>query len=551
MRFYENGKRVYLNDMHKSQRAISFDQVNQNSNRLCKGKCRQFRATKPVNGNRYASGQYRCQVCSIFLTGQGVTSNYHCKCCNYRVRSRPRDSTYKEMYHEKVRNINEPWIKQESNEEITEEIIDGKKSTPIYEESDDSVKTYYEFKEFLDSKMSLQANYQLVMLKGLLESGKLHKGEIAEAIAYFNNRDSSDINAVKNYFSVPVYDVLLDHGLVTVDHDLDHIPYYSLNVKLTDFQKIHLSEYLGNRLAKYNSEHNIPDNVYPNANNTGSIDWHWSINKKLLIDHDHSRTQDQTNENIQQVEEKEIIPAFDKSVVKECPRCHTKITGISNSRNFNNLIEEKFGYRQVDPNDPKNRTPQSYCRKCRSQNLVEENHKIDAHSSAKFTNSKYMKIFDSHNDSISIKYCKVESTEIIQKGQNLTNDEIIKKFGVGNMGGIRYSSKNNIIVLCDTQSGHYDDKFDKDFQIIYYTGEGQKGNQTLTAGNQRIINSETTPMFYFIEVPQKPGQKRRGALDNIYKFVGRVKYTKHAFKTESDIDGVSRQVIKFLLEIKE
>jgi hypothetical protein len=119
------------------------------------------------------------------------------------------------------------------------------------------------------------------------------------------------------------------------------------------------------------------------------------------------------------------------------------------------------------------------------------------------------------------------------------------------MGGIRYSSKNNVIILCDTQSGHYDDKIDKDFQIIYYTGEGQKGDQTLTGGNQRIVNSENTPMFYFIEVPQEPGQRRRGALDNIYKFVGQVKYTKHAFKTENDIDGSPRQVIKFLLEVKE
>ena len=89
-----------------------------------------------------------------------------------------------------------------------------------------------------------------------------------------------------------------------------------------------------------------------------------------------------------------------------------------------------------------------------------------------------------------------------------------------------------------------DDKIDKDFEIIYYTGEG-KEDQSLTGGNQRILdaNTQNTPMFYFIEVPQEPGQRKRGALDNIYEFVGRVRYTKHVFKNEEKgIDVVKRVV---------
>lgn len=241
----------------------------------------------------------------------------------------------------------------------------------------------------------------------------------------------------------------------------------------------------------------------------------------------------------------------DELVIKECPRCHTEISGISNSRDFNNLIEEKFGFRQRDPNDHESKIPQSYCRKCRSQNPSEENSGIELDSQPKLPDLKSMKIFDFYDGSISIKHCNVVSTEIIQKDQQLTNDDIMRIFGVGNMGGIRYSSKNNVIVLCDTQSGHYDDTFDEEFQIIYYTGEGRKGNQTLTGNNQRMITSETTPMFYFIEVPQDSGQRKRGALDNIYRFVGRVKYSKYAFKTENDIDGIPRQVIKFLLEVQK
>ena len=504
MYFYENGKRISPSDMHKSQGILNFDQLNQNQNRLCKGKCIQFKATKPANGDRYASGQYRCQVCEIYLMEQGVVDNVRCKCCNFQVRSKPRNRLYKDKYNKQIRNVNEPSIKQELDEKTTDEIIEAKKSTPIYEESDNSVKTYYEFKEFLDSKMKLEANYQLVMLKELLEYGKLHKGEIADSLAYFNNKDSSDINSVKYYLNVPLYDVLLDHGFVTMDYD-NQIQYYTINLNLTDFQKLELLEYLGNSITKYNREHNIPDNEHLNANNVGSIDW--DKYNELLIN---QKPQDQTDKNIQQTEEKE---RNSKS------RWMKKLLGISS----------------VDA-------------PIRKESMNESSLMKQDVESQEF---KSVKIFESHNDLINITHCKVISTEIIQKDQQLTNDDIVRIFGVGNMGRIRYSSKNNVIILCDIQSGYYDNKLDKDFQIIYYTGEGQKGDQTLTGENQRVVNSETTPMFYFIEVPQEPGQRKRGALDNIYKFVGRVKYTKHAFKTENDIDGTPRQVIKFLLEVKE
>lgn len=645
MYFDKDGKRVFSSDIHKNEQIFYFDQLNQTPNRLCKGKCIQFKAPKPANGIRYASGQSRCQVCEIFLTEQGVIDNIRCKCCNYRVRNKPRNSLIKEKYYETIKNADENNIEKESDdenwgveystkkqfEEQENNIV--KKSTPIYEDVDDSVKTYYEFKEFLDSEIKLQANYQLVMLKELLEYGRLHKGEIADSLAYFNNIDSSDINSVTYYLDVPVYDVLVDHGFVIVDYH-NQIPHYTLNVKLTDMQKIELSNYLISNIEKYNREHNIPDNVYPNANNVGSIDW-----DKYSVLLKNQKPQEQTNENIQQIEENILneekfqddtkkeskmefkncshcnqtkIPIWDsqsvcpycvkekereakeeksrtkwmkkflgfsnvettitkkptnesswitqksekihndESIVKECPRCHTEISGISNSLDFNNQIEEKFGFRQMDPNDQKSKTPQSYCRDCRSsQNIEKEHEEIDINSDIESQDFKSVKIFESNNDSINIKQCKVISTEIIQKDQQLTNDDLMRIFGVGNMGGIRYSSKNNVIILCDTTSGYYDDKVDKDFQIIYYTGEGRKGDQKLTGGNQRIVNSETTPMFYFIEVPQEPGQRRRGALDNIYKFVGQVTYTKHAFKTENDIDGTPRQIIKFLLGIKK
>ena len=116
---------------------------------------------------------------------------------------------------------------------------------------------------------------------------------------------------------------------------------------------------------------------------------------------------------------------------------------------------------------------------------------------------------------------------------------------------IRYSSKNNIIVLCHTVAEYYQDEIREDLGLIYYSGEGQYGDQQLSGGNLRIVDSENTPMFYFTEVAQESGQRKRGALDNVYKFVGKVKYLRHAIKTENDHDGNPRKVIKFLLEVEK
>ena len=44
-----------------------------------------------------------------------------------------------------------------------------KKSTPIYEEPDQSKKTYFELKEFLENEIKPQANYQFVMLKTYIQ----------------------------------------------------------------------------------------------------------------------------------------------------------------------------------------------------------------------------------------------------------------------------------------------------------------------------------------------------------------------------------------------
>lgn len=58
----------------------------------CKGRCLRHRAPKPISSGRYVCGQKRCQVCEIFIKWDGLW----CPCCGYRLRSKPRNSAFKQ-----------------------------------------------------------------------------------------------------------------------------------------------------------------------------------------------------------------------------------------------------------------------------------------------------------------------------------------------------------------------------------------------------------------------------------------------------------------------
>lgn len=73
----------------------------------CKSVCLEFKAIKPVSEGRYASGQVRCMICDIFMRKDGCVDKYgktaaidtmglFCKCCGYRVRTKPRANVYKQ-----------------------------------------------------------------------------------------------------------------------------------------------------------------------------------------------------------------------------------------------------------------------------------------------------------------------------------------------------------------------------------------------------------------------------------------------------------------------
>ncbi len=666
MYYNKTEKYVRTSDILNNQFTKYNDQLSNPSNGACKGICLHFRSPTP----RYENNQKRCKKCEIFITLEGTkgAEGLFCKCCNIRVSGVPSKSLYKENYRNQEQNkttqnepeafsdTHEPWTDvNEDYQNISDNVSNEKKSAPVYEEIDESVKTFYEFKDFLDT-INLQSNYQLVMLKELIEYGENHKGEIAESLAYFNNKDTTDIDEVKYYFTVPVYDVLMNHGFViTTGYKRCRYLIYKLNVDLNESQKIGILETIENKLNEYNKLHEIPENEFPNSDNRGSINWnsrkcsetfpqiflgngHTEFNQ---VEHDIFKKYTDTPlskklvnilkfskwiwsvtpENWDILKSKNVwgskirkeligekIKSGDQVVFHvigtsrfkgifqfvgewydspgktwdgdlrpdgslvyvsqirikpvqlgtiKIHTLHDKLEVFldKSQSNKNLVLQGGHGYpsnnrKPLSENDfAIIRTELRRNRYDLSDNssLVEEKTKNESTSNIETetlpSDVVDTKIFKFDDGEVNIQNCKVLSTDTIKKDQILTNDEIISTFKVGNMGGIRYTKYNNVIVLLSTHSDDYDDSIDLTSGFIIYTGEG-KGDQELKNGNEKILNSQNTPMVFFKEVYQEPGVRTRGALDNKYKFIGVVKYHKYNWATEK-----GRKVIKFVLEI--
>jgi hypothetical protein len=77
----------------------------------CKGICIRHRAEKPLGHfGRYATGQKRCQICAIYMRWDGIW----CPCCGCRVRTRSRNSKFKQELKTTRKKYNEnkdkgPW----------------------------------------------------------------------------------------------------------------------------------------------------------------------------------------------------------------------------------------------------------------------------------------------------------------------------------------------------------------------------------------------------------------------------------------------------------
>lgn len=85
--------------------------------RICMKICKRYQVKKPSNLlGRYETGQARCQTCDIWIDHNGCllksgspategSVGWICKCCNYRVRQKPRNSLYKEKLRNKKNQI--------------------------------------------------------------------------------------------------------------------------------------------------------------------------------------------------------------------------------------------------------------------------------------------------------------------------------------------------------------------------------------------------------------------------------------------------------------
>lgn len=90
------------------------------------------------------------------------------------------------------------------------------------------------------------------------------------------------------------------------------------------------------------------------------------------------------------------------------------------------------------------------------------------------------------------------SPDDIELGQAITNDQLVAAFRVGNSGGMRWSSTVGALVLiADHTKALYDDRWDGD--VLFYTGMGRLGDQTLTGQNLRLANHAvtSTPVHLF------------------------------------------------------
>ena len=123
-------------------------------------------------------------------------------------------------------------------------------------------------------------------------------------------------------------------------------------------------------------------------------------------------------------------------------------------------------------------------------------------------------------------------------GKKYKRDDLISAFGGSFMRGINICKKTNTIVITSKHTGNriYDDKlFDGD--IMYYTGEGQEGDQTLTFGNKAIFEAKDkrVPIHLFVVFKQTE-----------YTYYGEVEVVdKIFFANEKDVKGNLRKVIKF------
>tara|TARA_B100000686_G_scaffold40259_1_gene41628 strand:- start:591 stop:2753 length:2163 start_codon:yes stop_codon:yes gene_type:complete len=273
MNFDENGRRISPHEILKNKQIYLRSPMRSD---LCHGTCVHFQVSK----FNFREAKVRCHICDIFIRIQGTKDSVGriCSCCGVQL---GRTISQVEKYG-KNGVVNDKmgddfWTEKNKKKNQFNNSESEKRDISVgVEEFDESKKTYSELKEFIEEGMKLQANYQLVMLDELVSNDTRHKGQIAEAIAFWNNKDPSDLEVLKYYMDViPVYDVLIKRGFVRYasDYNSPISPVFTLNVDLEEFQQARIQELITERLEQWNKEHGIPDNEFPNADTKNNVIW--------------------------------------------------------------------------------------------------------------------------------------------------------------------------------------------------------------------------------------------------------------------------------------
>ena len=123
-------------------------------------------------------------------------------------------------------------------------------------------------------------------------------------------------------------------------------------------------------------------------------------------------------------------------------------------------------------------------------------------------------------------------------GEKYKRDDLISAFKGAFQGGINICKRTNTIVITSKHTGNriYDDKlFDGD--IMYYTGEGQVGDQRMWKGNKAILDAKDMDRDIHLFVRFKPTE---------YTYFGIVELVDSPYYVdERDVEGNMRKVIKF------
>lgn len=117
-------------------------------------------------------------------------------------------------------------------------------------------------------------------------------------------------------------------------------------------------------------------------------------------------------------------------------------------------------------------------------------------------------------------------------------------YGGQRQGGISTPVRSLVVFLFTGDSGHqygYNDGFQED-GIFWYTGEGQKGNMQLKAGNLAIVNHEKESKDLHIFAASGKG---------FVRYLGNASYLGHHIEAAPDRDNNPRQVIVFELAVDD